>query len=148
VRLTLDSNVLVYALDANTPDKHRVARRLMVRAAEADAVLTVQAMAEFLSVIRRRYPEYLEEALAQAERWSVEFAPIPTLWTHVTAAVQLAQRHRLQLWDCVIWQVARSNGASIFVSEDLQDGFSAGGMTVLDPFNPANADKLARLLEK
>src|ERR1700752_2847892 len=123
-----------------------MARDLLIRGAEADAVLTVQAMAEFLAVIGRKYPQYLDDAFGQAERWSEEFVAIPTTWPHLAAAAGLSRSHNLQFWDCVIWEAARSNGASIFVSEDLQDGFSTGGMTVLDPFNSSNAEALATLL--
>lgn len=146
MRFTLDSNILIYSVDVDTRDKHLIARNLLIRGAESDAILTVQALAEFLAVVRRKYPQYFDDALGQAQRWSEEFAVIPTSWAHVSAAARLSHEHGLQLWDCVIWQAARASGASIFVSEDLQDGLSLEGMTVLDPFKSGNQDRLARML--
>jgi len=146
VRFTLDSNILVYAVDVDATDKHRIANDLLIRAPKADAVLTAQALAEFLAVIRRKYPRHFEDALEYAESWSVLFPVAHTTWVEIAAAARLSRDHGLQIWDCIIWQAARSLGASIFVSEDLQDGFSTGGMTVLNPFNPRNAEALAALL--
>jgi predicted nucleic acid-binding protein len=146
VRFTIDSNILVYAIDANAPEKHRTAQDILARAPFADAVLTAQALAEFLAVIRRKYPEYLREATAQAGRWAEQFPVLPTDWENVANAARLSAAHDLQLWDCLIWNVAQAAGASIFISEDLQDGLTLEGMTVLDPFPPGNAALLGALL--
>lgn len=147
MRFTIDSNILVYAIDVATPHKHDLARDLLLNAATSDAVLTVQALAEFLAVIRRKYPQHIDSACAQADRWSSLFPPLPTSWEHVSAAARFSRRHGLQLWDCIIWQTARLAGASVFLSEDMQDGLSVEGMTVVNPLLPANAKRLADLVE-
>jgi len=148
VRFTLDSNILVYALDTDTPSKRAVARDILDRAKLLDAVLTTQAVAEFLAVARRKNVEAFPLALAEAERWAVLFPIGPTTWNQLGEAAAMAERHRLQLWDCLIWRSALAMGATLFISEDLQDGFSLDGMTVLDPFAPANAKRLADVLDK
>ena len=148
MRFTLDSNILVYAVDSGSPNKRSIARDILVRAMALDAILTTQALAEFLDVVRRKSPASFPAACAQAERWATVFPIATTTWEHVAKAAALAHRHQLQLWDCVIWQSARSLQASLFLSEDIQDGFSMDGMSVLDPFASANAKRLADLLEK
>ncbi len=144
--LTLDSNVLVYALDTREPEKRRIASDILLRSMTLDVVLTAQAIGEFLVVVRRKNPSIFPMAFAEAERWATIFPIAPTTWEHIAEAAALAERHRIQFWDCVIWQVARANGASILVSEDFQDGLSLEGMTVLDPFAPGNAAALESLL--
>ena len=146
MRFTVDSNVLVYALIADDPDKHRIASDLMIRAMLLDVVVTAQAMAEFVNVVRRKHPSHFDAALAQAKRWTTLMSIVETTGNHVLRAADFARRHRLQLWDSVIWQAARSAHAVLFLSEDLQDGLSLEGMTVLDPFNPANQSRLRELL--
>lgn len=146
MRCTLDSNILVYAIDSGTADKHAVAFDLMARALKADFVLTVQALGEFLAVIRRKYPAHYDSAHAQAARWAQIFPVVPTEWSHISTASNFAARYRLQFWDCVIWQAARSAGASILVTEDLQDGLSLEGMAVVDPFKPGNRERLNKLI--
>ena len=147
MRFTLDSNILVYAVDVETTEKHRIANDLMIRAPKADAVLTAQALAEFLAVVRRKYPRHIEGALEYAESWSLLFPVAHTRWEDVAAAARLSRDHGLQIWDCIIWQAAASLGASVFVSEDLKDGLTLAGMTVVDPFNPKNEARLSRLLD-
>ena len=147
MKFTVDSNVLVYAVDSQTPEKQAIARNIMRRATLLDAVLTGQALAEFLNVVRRRAPASFSTARAQAARWATIFPIAGTSWECIDRAAAMAEAHKLQLWDCVIWQAARSLQAQIFISEDLQDGFSAEGMSVLNPFKSSNAERLAALLE-
>lgn len=146
MRFTLDSNVLVYAIDAGAGERHAFAAEILARAMTSDAILTTQAIGEFLSVARRKNPSAFPSAQGEAARWATLFPIVPTACDHVIEAAAMAERFKLQFWDCVIWQAARSHGASVFVTEDLRDGFSTGGMTVLDPFNQKNEAALAALL--
>jgi predicted nucleic acid-binding protein len=146
VRFTIDSNVLVYAFMRSDPEKHRAASELMIAAGMLDCVLAAQAIAEYLNVMRRKHPELFEEAQAQAGRWRATFPILDTTAEHVLRAADFAERHRLQFWDSLIWQVARSANATLFLSEDLQDGLSLEGMAVLNPFAAGNEARLKSLL--
>jgi predicted nucleic acid-binding protein len=146
VRLTVDSNILVYALDAANPAKRDVARTLLLALRNADVVLTAQVLAEFVNVVRRKLPSGYGAAKDQAKRWAQLFPVLSTSGDDVIRAAAFAEKHRLQLWDAVIWQVARAGGATLFLSEDLHDGVTIQGMTVLNPFNPANADLVAKAI--
>jgi predicted nucleic acid-binding protein len=142
VRFTLDTNILIYPLDSSTPDKQAIARDLMRRSRDADIVLTAQALGEFVNVVRRKYASLYPVARAQAERWSELFPVAATNADVVMKAAEFGRRYKLQFWDSVIWQAARSADATIFITEDLQDGLSIDGMTVIHPFKPANAEAL------
>ncbi len=50
------------------------------------------------------------------------------------AAADLATDHRLGTWDFVIMSAASRAGCRLLPSEDLQDGFTWGGVTVVNPF--------------
>ena len=146
MRFTVDSNILVYGFIRDDERKHAIASDIIIRAMVLDCVLTAQSIAEFLNVIRRKRRELFEEARAQADRWMMTFTVLDTTGDHILKAADFAVRHRLQLWDCIIWQVARSAHAIRFLSENLQDGLDLEGMRVIDPFNPANDAKLRDLL--
>lgn len=148
MRFTIDSNVLVYALDTAQPKKRAIARRILLKGRFLDAILTAQALAEFLNVVRRKDLASFLQAREEADRLATLFPIAPTTWQVVAEAARFAQEYKLQLWDCVIWQAARSLGTSIFLTEDMQDGFAVEGMTVLNPFKPENSAKLATLLEE
>ncbi|MEA3015274.1 MAG: hypothetical protein QOD42_3819 [Sphingomonadales bacterium] len=146
MRFTLDSNILVYAMGDIASPKHKLARDILVQAVASDTFLTNQAIGEFLNVIRRKYPARFPEAIEQARSLIQLLQIMETAPERILAGAELSARHKLQFWDSVLWSVAQAAGAKILVSEDLQDGFSLDGMTVLDPFAPANATRLAGLL--
>jgi predicted nucleic acid-binding protein len=146
VRFTLDSNILVYAMGDIASPKHTHARDILIQAVASDAFLTNQAIGEFLNVIRRKSPALFPEAIEQARSLIQLFQVMETAPEQILAGAELSARHKLQFWDSVLWSVAQAAGAKILVSEDLQDGFSLDGMTVLDPFAPINATRLASLL--
>ncbi len=49
-------------------------------------------------------------------------------------AADLANDHRLGIWDAVILSAASRAGCRMLLSEDMQNGFTWGGVTVVDPF--------------
>lgn len=62
---------------------------------------------------------------------------------------ELAEAHllstsfNLQFFDAVIIAVSRRAGAAILLSEDMQDGQVIEGLTIINPFAPANASVIA-----
>lgn len=143
-RATLDSNILVYAELEPETAKGALAQRIIANTA-TNGVLAVQALLEFLAVVRRRRVESLPSAMAKVEAWSRVFETAPTSAAVARAAAALVSAHGLQVWDAVIWSAARSAGAQLFLSEDLHDGLVLGGMRVANPFADGAAD-LERLL--
>jgi len=138
-RLTLDSNILVYAELEPETEKGERATRVIVRAASR-GVLTMQALLEFLAVVRRRRPANLVSAIAKVEAWSAVYEVAPTTAIVARNAAELVRAHDLQVWDAVIWSAARAAGASLFLSEDLHDGLSIDGMRVVNPFALVGVD--------
>lgn len=64
-RISLDANILVYAIDTSDSARHRVARRIISSAAQRDCVLTLQALSEFYFVVTRKGKLAAEQARAQ-----------------------------------------------------------------------------------
>jgi len=141
-RATLDSNILIYAELEPDSDKGALAQRMIVQAAPR-GVLTVQALLEFLAVVRRRRPESLPSAMEKVEAWTAVFETAPTTAPVLKAASALVRLHHFQVWDAVIWSAARIAGATVFLSEDLHDGLQLEGLTAINPFNhdPAALDR-------
>jgi predicted nucleic acid-binding protein len=136
----------VYAFIRDEDQRHDVAADILIRAALADAVLPAQVLGEFISVITRKFPHYADDAIDQVARWSATFAIVPTKEGEVERGARFALHHRLQSWDAVIWQASVSAGADYLLSEDMHDGLNIDGMTVINPFNPANAALIDLLL--
>jgi predicted nucleic acid-binding protein len=131
-RFALDTNVLVYAvLERRSERGERCAE--LIKAATG-GVIPVQVLGEFLNVVRRRRPEMLDVALRSVDAYRLTFEIVPTGHDTLLAAAAFAQRYMLQFWDAVIWQVAARSGATVLLSEDMQDGFAVDRMRVVDPF--------------
>ena len=49
-------------------------------------------------------------------------------------AADLAADHHFGIWDAVILSTASQTDCRLLLSEDLQDGFTWGGVAVANPF--------------
>ena len=59
--------------------------------------------------------------------------------------MDLAVHHVLSIWDAVILSAAAAAGCRLLLSEDLQDGFTWNGVTVVNPFPGRRHPLLAAL---
>ena len=146
MRVAIDTNILVYAFIRDEDWRHSLASDLLIRAAVADAVIPAQVLGEFSNVIRRKFPLYVDDAAEQVKRLSATFAIVPTTEIEVLSGTQFAIRHHMQTWDSIIWQASTSAGADYLISEDMHDGLGIDGLTVINPFNPANTALIDALL--
>lgn len=145
VRASLDSNILIYASLEPSSDKGALASDFIMRTAPG-GILATRALLEFVAVIRRRTPDLTHQAIAQADAWTSVFETAPTTLPVVRAALGLVAAHQFQVWDAVIWAASQNAGATVLLSEDMQDGFTLNGMMVVNPFTRSVAE-LARLIE-
>jgi predicted nucleic acid-binding protein len=140
--IAFDSNILLYAELESASAKGKLAESLLAYCV-GRSVIAAQALGEVLTVVRRRLPSAFGEACRQVEDYRDTLAVVPTDGEIIVAAARFSQRYRLQFWDAVIWQASRKGGATILLTEDMQDGFTAGGMRALNPFTRADWPTLA-----
>jgi predicted nucleic acid-binding protein len=62
-------------------------------------------------------------------------------------AIELATAHRLGIWDSVIVAASIAAGCQLLLSEDMQDGFSWSGLTVVNPMMDTVHPLLAVVLD-
>ena len=146
MRVSFDTNILVYAADADAGEKRDAAQRLIERAAEADCVLTLQALAEFYNAASRRRGKAISNPGAFVTYLRGLFRVQAPDEDTLVAAMDASQRHRLPFWDAMLWACARQAGCRTLLSEDFQDGRSLGGVTFVNPFNARNAEALDQML--
>jgi predicted nucleic acid-binding protein len=133
----VDSNVLVYAVSKDAPEKQLRARQIVARGfAEGCFAISTQVMLEVYVNITRKAKiclpprEAFEYVRAFTEWPVVEMTP-----ELVLAALDLAHRARISPWDAAILTAARHTGCVKVLSEDLGDGHLYGGVTVENPFS-------------
>lgn len=145
--IALDTNILIYAEDADDTDgRHDDALALMARLAPVGAIISLQVLGEFLNVCRKKKILAFDQAAAQASLYAATFGEYPTNLDDLLDGAALAARYQLQFFDAVIIAVARRAGATMLLSEDMHDGLTIDGLTILNPFREANAPKLADYL--
>lgn len=145
-RFTLDTNILIYAVDSAGGEKHKAANRLIQRAAGKDCTLTVQALGEFFHAATRKGKASVKQAQAFTQVWQRVFTVTASGQATLNEAVEFVRDHGISFWDAMLWATAKQAGCAFILSEDLQHGHSLGGVEILNPF-AEDADKvLSRLL--
>lgn len=136
MRLTIDSNILVYAADIDAGERHRTGVAVVAQAARADCIITLQALSEFFFVSTRKAKLDLAEADEFVKDWRSVFPIALASERALASAIQTVQRHKIAFWDAMLVATAEEAGCNLLVSEDLQDGRHIGGVTVVNPFGP------------
>lgn len=131
-RVFFDTNVVVYAFGTTDPRSVR-AKELLAEG----GTISVQVLNEFTNVARRllglAWPE-VHRAL-RAIRAVCE--PVMTLTVPMhEAAVTMAERYGVPLYDAMIIAAAVAAGCRTLYSEDMQNGREfADGLTIRNPFS-------------
>ncbi|TGQ53694.1 PIN domain-containing protein [Mesorhizobium sp. M1C.F.Ca.ET.193.01.1.1] len=134
MKVAIDTNVLAYAEGVNNVEKRDVVLDLLHNVPQEAAVIPVQVLGELFNVLVRKAGRSPQEARDALLDWSDAYPVAGTTPEVMTMAVDLAAAHRFGIWDAVILSVASQTGCRLLLSEDLQDGFTWGGVTVVNPF--------------
>ena len=104
---------------------------------------TIVKSGELFAVLVRKAGRTPKQARDAVLSWQDSFASIETTAGVLAAAMELAVDHRIGIWDAIVLSASAAAGCRFLLSEDLQDGFTWSGVTVVNPFT---ADALPRLL--
>ena len=131
----VDTNVLVYAHDADQPAKRALARRVLDELwKERTGALSVQVLQEFYVTVTQKIPKPLTAAAAQ------EIVGAYSPWCRETGAAEISTAFRIEsesrisFWDALIFASALKAGAERVVTEDLNPGQVISGVRVENPF--------------
>lgn len=146
MKIALDTNVLAYAEGINDDGRQALARDLIDRLAPAQVVIPVQVLGELFHVLVRKARRSPADARQAVLDWHRPFSVIETSSAALLAAADLTVDHRFDLWDAVILSVSAEAGCRLLLSEDMQDGFTWRGLTVVNPFVSPQHPLLASLV--
>jgi len=137
VKTFVDTNVLVYAHDADAGTRHAAAKALLAELWDnRNGSLSTQVLQEFYAVVTRKFKPPIPRAKARAIVAAYgEWCDVATEPQLIVAASRLEEEHTLSFWDSLIVQAAIHAGADRLVSEDLQDGRRFGTLTIENPFS-------------
>lgn len=136
MKIFLDTNVLIYWVDAG-PRADLVEQLL-----EGDAVISVQVLNEFSNALRKKRGMPLA-TIAELTDTLVQTCDVCDLTVRVhQAALELAARYKISIYDANIWAAAAEMGCAAVYSEDMQHGMSikapksmgGGALSIKNPF--------------
>jgi predicted nucleic acid-binding protein len=146
MRLALDTNVLAYAEGVNGIARKKAALAIVDSLPAESTFVPVQVLGELFHVLVRKAGRSPERSRAAILSWQDVFPLVETSPAVMLAAADLATRHRLGIWDAVVFSAAAAAGCRLLLSEDLQAGFTWSGVTVTNPFSEKRHELLEEFL--
>jgi predicted nucleic acid-binding protein len=134
-KVFIDSNILIYAHDADAKSKHEIAKRVLMELWEqGSGVLSMQVLQEFYVNVTRKIASPLPKKMARTvisnyAIWCVETTPL-----EISSAFQIEDESRIGFWDAMIIAAAAKSGAHRILSEDLNAGQVFSGVRIENPF--------------
>ena len=137
-RVFVDTNVLVYAHDLDSGEKHRIASTLLMDIwSHRTGVLSVQVLQECYVTLTRKILHPLPSnavrgILQDYFSWQIELIdPVS-----VITASRIEEEYPISFWDALIVTAALKGKASKVLMEDLQAGRVIEGILIENPFHP------------
>lgn len=134
MRVSLDTNVLVYAEGVNGPAKQAVAVQIIRRLPASLTIVPVQVLAETFNVLVRKSGYSRADAHRTILTWQDGTLAVETSLENLNSAADLATLHQLSIWDAIVLAVSADSACRLLLSEDMHEGFTWRGVTVVNPF--------------
>ncbi len=134
-RLFVDTNVLVYAHDADAGRKHVAARTLLHTLwNDGSGALSPQVLQEFYVNITRklRTPVTKERARSIVDAYAIWCVDLTS--ADISAAFRVEDEAHINFWDALIVASAAKAGAKYLLTEDLNHGQVIAGVEIHNPF--------------
>jgi predicted nucleic acid-binding protein len=133
--ILMDTNILVYAVDAHDPVKQEKAISLLVILSRKRlGTLSTQNLAEFMNAALNKLRHSPTEMIEQVQNWQRMFQIFDLTPQIVLEAARGARDHQLSYYDAQIWAAAWLNQIPFVFSEDFQDGQMLEGVRFANPF--------------
>ena len=134
----VDTNILIYAHDADEPAKQAVANVLLAELVQkGETVLLWQVAGELLSCLRR----WQSEAKITAADVQANFHDVLAMFPlqiptrkAFDVSFDLSARFSLSHWDSMLLAACKEAGASTLYSEDMDAGTDYDGVRIVNPF--------------
>jgi predicted nucleic acid-binding protein len=132
----LDTNVLIYTDDQDSPAKQTRALELFARLRRSNqGMISTQVLQEYFVAATRK----LKVSLSVARRKVELFSQLPLVQIDrelILAAIDLRDKYQFSFWDALIVAAALQSHCEILLTEDLQAGQEIEGkLKIVNPFS-------------
>lgn len=135
--ILLDTNVLVYAFDADERVKQTRALEVLVALQRrGSAAVSSQVLGEFFVTATRKFPTSMDASVAAShvQRFAEVFEVLDCGLAVTLEALRGVVRYRLAFYDAQVWATARLNHVALVLSEDLPGAAEIEGVRFANPF--------------
>lgn len=129
----MDTNLLLYAERCGDPARGHAAKSIL-DAQDTNVIIPLQVLGELYRILARKMRWDSDEASTTAALWAEGYALSVATWDTYRRAMLLSGRHQLHFWDAAILVSCLDAGCTLLLSEDMQNGFSWNGITIVNPF--------------
>jgi predicted nucleic acid-binding protein len=131
----VDSNILIYAHDADAgPKRERAIHKLTQLWESGAGRLSVQVLQEFyMNVTRKLATPVARSTAREVIRSYGAWVREPTTPDTALRAIEIAELAQIMFWDALIVASAQEAQATQLYSEDLTDGQTIAGVKVVNP---------------
>ncbi len=131
----VDTNILIYAYDADAQAKHDIAKRVLHQLwEERCGVLSLQVLQEFYVNVTRKISRPLPKESARLVVSSYSVWCVETTPAEISTAFQVEDEYLIGFWDALILASALKSGANRILTEDLNPGQTIAGIRIENPF--------------
>ncbi|GAB4376045.1 MAG: PIN domain-containing protein [Calditrichia bacterium] len=134
VKIFIDTNLLVYSMDQNDPEKKEKSRQVLKKICDRYlGVLSTQVMQEFYVAATRKLgvdPLLSKNIIRQFENFEVVTISPQLIYD----AIDCSMTSRLSCWDALIVVSAESAKCRELWTEDLNPGQIIRGVKIVNPF--------------
>jgi predicted nucleic acid-binding protein len=131
----VDTNVLVYMVDPEEPEKRALAADLVEHMMASRAlILSPQSLNECYRIVTDRRRILSRKDARRFIGALSSFCVAPPGYDVARQAWRIQDATNFVWWDCMLLSSALLAGAEYFLSEDLQHERQLEGMTILNPF--------------
>lgn len=135
-KVFLDTNILVYAYDVSSGSKHDVARNIVADLWNfRTGVLSIQVLQELFVTVTKKIPKPLDvKTTRDIVRDFLLWEVVDNDGELMMAAMDVQMKYHYAFWDSLIIAAAIKSGASILMTEDLNNGRIIEGVLIKNPF--------------
>jgi predicted nucleic acid-binding protein len=132
-KVFLDTKILVYAQDQDSPAKRRRSREVIAALAQSGTgVISTQVLQKFYVTVTRKLGVAPLAAKRVLQTFKI-FEIVQTSPDLIERAIDCSVLNTISFWDALIVAAAASSGCAIVYSEDLNPGQTIQGVRVENP---------------
>lgn len=136
-RASLDTCVLVYAIDTSQGRRFDASQALLERALRESWPVALQVLGEFYSVATRKKMLARGDAARTVREWSALLTPIAASTAAFAQALGYAARSGAHFWDALILATCAEHDVKTLYTEDIGPQRNALGVALTSPFAAA-----------